>query len=114
MTMPYFFFFFQKTSQYIGVTKTSSCKNPWQASIYTGGKSKHCGSFKTEIEAAKRVNSICKKYGMKLKNAELSDEEENFTWPLPPKKVNIFLYIFFFATLQFRFFFLFIQECSPC
>ena len=66
--------------------------------MYIGGKQTYCGSFKTEIEAAKRVNSIRKKHGMKLKNPELSDEEENFTLPLASKKVNIFLYIFFFAT----------------
>ena len=55
------------------------------------GKTKSFGSFKTEIAAAKRINSVCKKHGMKLKNPELSDEEEeNFDWPLTPKKVNVF------------------------
>jgi hypothetical protein len=59
-------------------------------------KTKNFGSFKTEIAAAKRINSVCKKHGMKLKNPELSDEEEeNFTQSLNPKEVNIFPSIFF-------------------
>ena len=89
--------------------KTNRSKNPWQAKIYIDGKQKYCGSFKTEIAAAKRVNSIRKKHGMKLKNPELS-EEENFTWPLTPKKVNIFLYIFCNVWLcNLCFFYLFIN-----
>ena len=74
--------------------KTISSKNPWNAKIKNEGKQRHWGSFKTEIATAKRVNAICRKNGMKLKNQELSDKE-NFTWPLTPKKVNILLYIFF-------------------
>ena len=62
------------------------------------GKQKHLGRFKTEIEAAKCVNFVCKKHDMELKNPELSDEEtETFTWPLLPKKVASFLYVFFSA-----------------
>ena len=40
------------------------------------GKQQHLGYFKTEIEAAKCVNFVCKKHDMKLKNPKLSDEEE--------------------------------------
>ena len=59
------------------------------------GKQQYLGSFETEIEAAKFVNFVCKKESIKIKNPEISDEEtEMFTWPLPPKKVAIFLYIF--------------------
>jgi hypothetical protein len=50
------------------------------------------GCFKTEIEAAKCVNFVCKKESIKIKNPELSDEEtETFTWPLHSKKVTNFL-----------------------
>ena len=56
------------------------------------GTQQHLGSFKTEIEAAKCVNFVCEKHDMKIKNPGLSDEETGtFTWPLPPKKVEIFL-----------------------
>ena len=58
-------------------------------------KQHHLGYFKTDIEAAKFVNFVCKKESMQIKNPELSDEEtETFTWPLPPRKVAIFLYLF--------------------
>jgi hypothetical protein len=60
-------------------------------------KQHHLGYFKTDIEAAKFVNFVCKKESMQIKNPELSDEEtETFTWPLPIK-VAIFLYIFIFC-----------------
>ena len=62
------------------------------AQLYFDGKQKFLGNFKTEIEAAKCVNFVCKKHDMKIKNSELSDEEENYTWP-PAKKVAIFLYL---------------------
>ena len=89
-------FFFEKSSKYVGVTKTnSSKKKQWLATLYIGNKQKHLGYFKTEIEAAKFVNFVCKKESMKIKNPELSDEEtETFIWPLLPQKVAIFLWIF--------------------
>ena len=85
-------FFFEK-SQYVGVRKNDkTTKRPWRAKLHIDGKQQYLGCFKTEIEAAKCVNFVCKKESMKIKNPELSDEEtETFTWPLPPRKVAIFL-----------------------
>ena len=84
---------FEKLSKYIGVSisdKTS--KTPWQARLCIGGKRKYLGCFETDIKAAKFLNFVCKKESMKKKNPELSDEEiETFTWPLPQRKVAIFL-----------------------
>ena len=63
--------------------------------LHIDGKQQHLGCFKTEIEAAKCVNFVCKKESIKIKNPELSDEEtETFTWPLPSKTVARFLYVF--------------------
>ena len=88
-------YFFEKSSKYVGVTLDDrTSKNPWQARLRIDGKQQHLGRFKTEIEAAKCVNFLCKKHNMELKNPELSDEEENFTCPLP-SKVAIFLSLFF-------------------
>jgi hypothetical protein len=89
-------FFFKKLSKYVGVTinHTRSKGKPWRAQLRIDGKQQHLGRFKTEIEAAKCVNFLCKKHNMELKNPELSDEEENFTCPLP-SKVAIFLSLFF-------------------
>ena len=91
--------FFEESSKYVGVTKSnSSGKKQWQSWLIIGDKKQHLGYFKTEIEAAKFVNFVCKKESMKIKNPELSDEEtETFTWPLLPKKVALFLYLVFFA-----------------
>jgi len=77
-----------KLSKYVGVTinHTRSKGKPWRAQLRIDGKQQHLGRFKTEIEAAKCVNFLCKKHNMELKNPELSDEEENFTCPLPSKK----------------------------
>jgi hypothetical protein len=76
-------YFFEKSSKYVGVTKQNgTSKNPWQARIRVGGKPQHLGCFKTEIEAAKCVNFVCKKHDMELKNPELADEEkEKFSSP---------------------------------
>ena len=86
-------YFFEKSSKYVGVSinyKKSKDKQ-WQASLSVGNKSQYLGYFKTEIEAAKCVNFVCKKESMKIKNPELSDEEtETFTWPLRQKKVASF------------------------
>jgi hypothetical protein len=98
-------YFFEKSSKYVGVSiKDKTSKKSWRAKLRIDGKEKHLGCFKTEIAAAKFVNFVCKKESMKIKNPELSDEDtETFTWPLPSKKVAIFLYIFFsiddFSTL---------------
>ena len=88
--------FFEKSSKYVGVSiNRKRSKKPWQGNLSIGNKTQHLGCFKTEIEAAKFVNFVCKKESMKIKNPELSDEEtETFTWPLPPKKVAIVLYNF--------------------
>ena len=73
-------------------------KNPfsttqsWAAHLKIGGRRQYLGLFKSEIEAAKYVNFVCRKESIEIKNPELSDEEpETFTWPLPPRKVAIFL-----------------------
>jgi hypothetical protein len=89
-------FFFEKYSKYFGVSKhDNTSKKIWQATLRIDDKQQHLGYFKTEIEAAKFVNFVCKKESMQIKNPELSDEEtETFAWPLSPKKVAIFLYIF--------------------
>ena len=88
---------FKKLSKYIGVyRKNNSWKNPWTSALYIDGKTQHLGNFKTETEAAKFVNYVCKKQSMELKNPELSEEEEEtFTWPLKNKVAII--YAFFFA-----------------
>ena len=86
---------FEKYSKYVGVSLSASEKNPWLAKLNIRNKTQRLGYFETEIEAAKFVNFVCKKESIKIKNQEISDEEtETFTWPLPPKKVAIFLYIF--------------------
>jgi hypothetical protein len=89
-------YFFEKSSKYVGVTKNNeTSKNPWIATIRIDGKLQHLGNYKTEIEAAKFVNFVCKKESMEIKNPELSEEEtETFTWPLKPRKVA-FLYTHF-------------------
>ena len=88
-------FLFEKYSKYVGVSLSGNEKKTWLAKLNIRNKEKYLGYFKTEIEAAKFVNFVCKKESIKIKNPELSDEEtEMFTWPLPPKKVAIFLYIF--------------------
>ena len=77
------YFSFEKSSQYIGVSRKKNCKNkPWQGRLVIHGKQKHCGYFKTEIEAAKQLNLICKKRGMELPNPELSDTKVE-------KKLNV-------------------------
>jgi hypothetical protein len=86
--------FFEKSSKYVGVSilNDQPSKRLWQAKLRIDGKQQSLGCFKTEIEAAKRVNFVCKKQSIKIKNPGLSDEEtESFTWQLPPRKVAIFL-----------------------
>lgn len=47
----------KKTSTYKGVYKRSYNKsNPWRATIFLSGKSKHLGCYRTEIEAARSYN----------------------------------------------------------
>ena len=97
------FFFFKKASKYIGVCRNNiSQKKPWTARLFIDGKMQHLGNFKTETEAAKFVNFVCKKESMELKNPELSEEEEEtFTWPLNPKKVAIFCLFLFRISAAF-------------
>ena len=66
------------------------------------GKQTNCGLFKTEIAAAKRVNSICKKHGMKLKNPELSDEEEEENFTLPNKNFTISKLLYMQAYMKMK------------
>jgi hypothetical protein len=49
-------------SQYYGVTRSSSCKNRWTASIHVGGKQYYVGSFGSDKEAAIAREEYLKKY----------------------------------------------------
>jgi hypothetical protein len=67
---------FEKSSKYVGVSRNSKRKTPWHARISIDRKLTHLGYFKTEIAAAKHINLVCKKIGMKLKNPGISEEKE--------------------------------------
>jgi len=56
-----------KTSQYKGVSwQKKGCK--WFAHLCLKGEQKHGGSFINEMDAAKRVNQLCKQFGIPLQN----------------------------------------------
>ena len=61
-----------KTSQYKGVCWNKE-KRKWCARVFLkGGKKKDGGSFKNEIDAAKRVNQLCQELGIPVKTPEIS------------------------------------------
>ena len=60
-----------KTSQYKGVSwQKKGCK--WFAHLCLKGEQKHGGSFINEMDAAKRVNQLCKQFGIPLQNLGIS------------------------------------------
>jgi hypothetical protein len=62
----------EKISQYKGVTWNKQRKK-WCAQVhYKGGNFKFGGSFKDELDAAKRVNQICEKLGIPSQNPKIS------------------------------------------
>ena len=62
----------EKTSQYKGVYWHSQTGR-WYVSIRPKGQNrKYCGSFKDELDAAKRVNQFCEDVGIPLRNPEIS------------------------------------------
>ena len=65
-----------RASKYIGVYKTTAVKPSWEAKIKIDRKLVHGGSFQTQEQAAKRVNTLCKKFKLEKKNPGLLDEDD--------------------------------------
>merc|ERR1712034_46432 len=62
----------EKISQYTGVTWHIQRKK-WYAQLCANGqKPKYGGSFNDEVDAAKRVNHLCEKLGIPLKNPAIT------------------------------------------
>jgi hypothetical protein len=61
-----------KTSQSTGVYLNRKT-GKWYAQLYIKGeeKQKHAGSFDNELDAAKKVNHLCQKFGYPIKNPEI-------------------------------------------
>jgi len=67
----------EKTSQYKGVSWDRAHKT-WQVKLWLKeGKCKFGGNFKDELNAAKRVNQVCKELGIPLQNPDISAAPEN-------------------------------------
>ena len=56
--------------QFDGVTYHYDVEK-WRASLYHNGNEKIGGDFATEIEAARRVNDMCKRAGIDVSNPQL-------------------------------------------
>ena len=62
----------EKTSQYKSVYWNHQ-NAIWHVKLSLGGrKQKHGGCFKREVDAAKRVNQLCEKFGIPLQNPAIS------------------------------------------
>ena len=62
----------EKTSQYKGVYKHKQ-SGRWYAQLQIKGKNKeYGGTFKDELDAAKRVNQLCEEFGIPLQNPAIS------------------------------------------
>ena len=61
----------EKTSQYKGVYWLTE-KGKWCVQLRLKGVSQYGGAFEDELDAARRVNHLCKKFGIPLKNLEIS------------------------------------------
>merc|ERR1712034_146043 len=64
----------EKASQYKGVQKDKR-SGKWHAYLYlptNKGQQKFAGSFKNEMDAAKRVNQLCEELGIPLQNPGIS------------------------------------------
>ena len=59
-----------KTSHYRGVSWHKNNKK-WIAQSILQGKLNYCGTFNDELDAAKRVNQLCKEHDISLKNPEI-------------------------------------------
>jgi len=56
----------QSTTNYKGVSWDEK-KNLWQAEFYVNGKKSKC-YFENELDAAKKINQLCKNMKISLKN----------------------------------------------
>jgi len=63
----------EKASQYKGVCWNKAAKRWYALICRKGQKQKYGGSFKDELDAAKRVNQLCKELGISLQNPEISE-----------------------------------------
>ena len=62
----------EKTSQYKGVYWDRD-RGKWHVQLWLKeGKSKYGGYFQDELDAAKRVNQLCKELGIALQHPEIS------------------------------------------
>merc|ERR1712034_129629 len=62
----------EKTSKYKGVSRNTE-RGTWIARLQVKGqKPKHSGTFKDEMDAAKRLNQLCEELGIHLLNPEIS------------------------------------------
>ena len=62
----------EKTSQYKGVHWNKETQK-WRAQLYLKGQAaKYGGYFKDELDAAKRVNQLCRKMKITLQNPGIS------------------------------------------
>ena len=66
-------------SQYKGVFWNKKCKK-WITVLYMKGqKQKYGGYFNDELNAAKRVNQLCKESGIPLQNPKISAKPNQVT-----------------------------------
>ena len=66
----------ENTSQYFGVSYDKRYYK-WMAKLYLKGqksRSRYGGLFNDELDAAKRINQLCKEIGIPLKNPEISSK----------------------------------------
>ena len=59
------------SSQYKGVSWHSKTRE-WYAQLQVKGKKKYGGTFKDELDAAKRVNQLCEELGIPFQNPTIS------------------------------------------
>jgi len=57
----------QTSSQYTGISWSTANKK-WRAKIYFKGKTKSCGYFDDELDAAKQINKLCEEFRIPHKN----------------------------------------------
>ena len=62
----------KKTSQYKGVTLHKQYRKWYVGLCSKGGKMKYGGTFNDELDAAKRVNELCKEFGTPEKNSGIN------------------------------------------
>ena len=83
--------FIEKEPNYKGIYRTSAVKESWEAKIKVNGVLINGGCFSKQKDAAKRANTICRKFGKKRINPGLRMEDREKI----PKRFRVKVMFFF-------------------